>query len=344
MVQIRNSILLIYTGGTIGMINHPDSQALVPVDFNEISKQLPELRRFECQIDTHTFKPTIDSSNVSPKFWEELAALIRDHYHLYDGFVILHGTDTMSYTASALSFMLLNLDKPVILTGSQLPIGMLRTDGKENLLTAIEIAADRKDGRAIVPEVCIFFQDRLFRGNRTTKHNAEYFHAFRSYNYPPLADTGIHINYHHSAILKPAEKSALSVQTKMDSNVGLLRLYPGMTRDWVHSCLTAPGLKAFVMESFGAGNAPTNNWFLEELKDAVERNLVILNVTQCQAGSVEPGKYETSRLIHEIGVVNGRDMTSESALTKLMFLLAKGLSTQEIRLKLNQSLCGEISI
>ncbi len=326
------------------MINHPESQTLVPVDFNEISNQLPELRRFECHIDSYTFDPTIDSSNVSPEFWSELAELIYKQYDKYDGFVILHGTDTMSYTASALSFMLENLGKPVILTGSQLPIGMLRTDGKENLLTAIEIAADRKDDQVIVPEVCVFFQDRLFRGNRTTKHNAEYFHAFRSYNYPALADTGIRINYHHSAIQYPDSNSPLSIHTVLDPHVGILKIFPGLSREWLHTSLNTPGLKGIVMESFGAGNAPTNKWFLDEIQDAINRNIVILNVSQCQAGSVEPGKYETSRHIHEMGVLNGRDITTESALTKMMFILGKGLQTTETCFYLNHSLSGEISL
>ncbi|MCD6347583.1 MAG: type I asparaginase [Bacteroidales bacterium] len=344
MVKNNKSILLIYTGGTIGMINQAGSHALIPVEFNEISRQLPELKRFDCQLETYTFVPTIDSSDINPGFWSQLAEIIKEKYDKHDGFVILHGTDTMAYTASALSFMLENLDKPVILTGSQLPVGVLRTDGKENLLTAIEIAADKKDGHAIIPEVCIFFQNRLFRGNRTTKHNAEYFHAFRSYNYPTLADTGIHINYNINAIHYANYTKPLTIHTNLSNSVGLLKIFPGMTEQWVKSCLHTSGIKALVMETFGSGNAPTSTWFLNEMEQAVSRGLFVINVTQCQAGSVEPGKYETSRRIHEIGVINGRDITTESALTKLMVLLGKGLNVDSLSLSMSHSLVGEISL
>lgn len=344
MPKRQNSILLIYTGGTIGMMNQAETNTLVPVDFNEIERQLPELRRFECKIDCFTFEKTIDSSNADPEFWADLADIIYVNYLNYDGFVVLHGTDTMAYSASALSFMLENLDKPVIFTGSQLPIGVLRTDGKENLLTSIEIAADYINEKAAVPEVCIFFQNHLFRGNRTTKFNAEFFNAFRSYNYPPLAETGISIKYNFPAIRQIKYLNPFSIHKKMDNRVGLIKIFPGMSEEWIKSTLHTPGLQAFVIETFGTGNAITKAWFLEEIERAIEQGKVLLNVTQCHAGSVDQGKYETSRRLNELGVVNGRDMTTETALTKLMFLLGKGHETSEIIIYLNKQLCGEITI
>lgn len=326
------------------MMNQPGTGILVPVDFDEIDNQLPELKRFDCKIDCHTFNPAIDSANANPSLWAELANILKANYDSYDGFVILHGTDTMAYSASALSFMLENLGKPVIFTGSQLPIGVLRTDGKENLLTAIEIAADRRRDRAVVPEVCIFFQNQLFRGNRTTKHNAEYFNAFRSYNYPALAETGINIHYNQQAVRQPESNMPFSIQTVMDNRVGIIKLFPGITEAWVQACINSADTKAIILETFGTGNAITSRWFLDGIEKAINNGQLILNVTQCQAGSVNPGKYETSRHLQEIGVVNGRDITTEAAVTKLMLLLGKGLKINEVENLLNKSLRGEITI
>jgi len=340
----RPSILIIYTGGTIGMITKPATQSLVPVDFKEISSQLPELLKFDLNLSTFTFDPPVDSSNITPGFWIELAEVIEHEYLNYDGFVVLHGTDTMCYTASALSFMLENLNKPVIFTGSQLPIGVLRTDGKENLLTAIEIAAERKNHQPMVPEVCIFFQDKLFRGTRTSKHNAEYFNAFVSENYPPLAEAGISIHYNYGAIHYPVHAKPLVVHKHLNDQVAILKLFPGIRPEFVHAILTLPWLKGLVLETFGAGNASTADWFIREIRSACERGLVILNVTQCPAGSVNPGKYETSRLLHEAGVVNGRDLTTEAAVTKLMFLLGLEAPVDKVKEHLQASISGEITI
>lgn len=340
----KSSVLIIYTGGTIGMITEPLTQSLVPVDFNEISSQLPELLKFDLDLATYTFNPPVDSSNITPEFWVELSKVIGREYDKHDGFVILHGTDTMCYTASALSFMLENLNKPVILTGSQLPIGVLRTDGKENLLTAIEIAAEMKNGQPMVPEVCIFFQNRLFRGNRTSKHNAEYFNAFVSENYPSLAEAGISIHYNYGAIHYPVNQKPLKLNTRLDDHVSILKLFPGIRQECIHAALTVPGLRGIVMETFGAGNATTADWFIDEIRIACRNGLIILNVTQCPAGAVNPGKYETSRLLHEAGVINGRDLTSEAAVTRLMFLLGQDINPASVITRLNTSICGEITV
>ncbi len=341
---MERKILIIYTGGTIGMLNDPDSNLLVPFDFENISKNVPELRKFDFQVRSISFSPAVDSSMMNPDIWVTLVQLIEENYNEYDGFVILHGTDTMAYTASALSFMLHNLQKPVILTGSQLPLGTIRTDGKENLLTALEIAAAQKNKQALVPEVCIYFQAKLFRGNRTTKYNAEHFRAFRSDNYPPLAEVGIHIKFNYPYIRYTTLSGNFWAAKKMDTSVALLKIFPGISQPVLESVLQAPGIKAVVLETYGSGNAPTHKWFLDALKKAVDRGIIILNVTQCLAGSVEMWRYETGIHMLEIGIISGHDITTEAAVTKLMYLLANCNSTEEIKASLNKSLKGEINI
>ncbi|KAA6344686.1 L-asparaginase [termite gut metagenome] len=338
------SVLLIYTGGTIGMIENSESGALENFNFDHLKKNLPELKRFNYRILSYQFDPPIDSSDMEPVFWSKLVKIINYNYDNFDGFVILHGTDTMAYTASALSFMLENLSKPVILTGSQLPIGTLRTDGKENLIAAIEIAtAKNGDGTPAVPEVCIFFQNHLMRGNRTTKINAEHFNAFRSFNYPPLAHAGIHLKYESQLIrqVNPAQK--LNPHYLIDTNVVVLTLFPGIRESMIHSLLHVPNLKGVVLKAFGSGNAPQKEWLIRELKEAVEQGIIIVNITQCALGSVEMKRYETGIQLLQIGVISGYDSTMESALTKLMLLLGDGLSYEEIRRKMNTNLAGEIS-
>jgi L-asparaginase len=337
------SVLVIYTGGTIGMKQHATTGALVPFDFSEIEKEVPELKKFKYKLDTHSFQNPIDSSDVQPEFWANLAAVINDNYDLYNGFVILHGTDTMSYSASALSFMLGNLSKPVIFTGSQLPIDSLRTDGKENILSAIEIAASQKDGKPIVPEVCIFFEDKLFRGNRTTKHSAENFNAFRSYNYPALAESGVEIKYNWSAIANPKSHKMLKFYPKMDTSIIGLKIFPGINCDFIDKILNIKELKGIVIETFGSGNTPTSEDFLMKFRAAIDRGLIVLNISQCQVGSVEMERYETGILFQKTGVICGKDMTFEAAITKLSFLLANNKSVTDIKENLQKSLRGEIS-
>ena len=339
----ETSILVLYTGGTIGMMKDPDTGALVPFDFENIYKHLPMLGNLCYRLDFYSFDPLIDSSNMNPEFWAMLATKIEENYEKYDGFVVLHGSDTMAYTASALSFMLENLGKPVVLTGSQLPMGEVRTDGRENFLAAIEIAAAKENDLSVVPEVCIFFQDKLLRGNRTTKFNAEDFNAFTSTNYPLLADVGVHIKYNKERILKPTFKK-LKLHTQMDPNVGILKLFPGISPDFVRHALNTPNLKGLVLETFGSGNATTAPWFLEALKEATDKGLIILNITQCQGGSVEMGRYETSLEMSRIGVVSGYDMTAEAAVAKLMYLIGEGQPREKILELLPLPIRGELTL
>lgn len=343
MAKENASVLLIYTGGTIGMIENVETGALENFDFEQLQRHIPELQKFSFAIDSYQFNPPIDSSDMEPEAWARLVDIIYEAYDQYDGFVILHGTDTMSYTASALSFMLEGLGKPVILTGSQLPIGVLRTDGKENLLTSIEIAADQYLGRPSVPEVCIFFENHLMRGNRTTKINAENFNAFRSFNYPILAEAGIHIKYERQLIYLPEKNTVLKPHFQLDANVTVLKLFPGIQESVVAATLNIPNLKGVILETYGTGNAPRKPWLIHLLKEAVSRGITIVNVTQCSAGTVEMDRYETGLQLLEAGVICGYDSTTESAITKLMFLQGQGLSTEEIHKAMNYSLAGEIS-
>lgn len=337
-------VLLIYTGGTIGMNRNPATGALEPFDFEHLLHNVPELKAFDTQIDTYQFQPPIDSSDMTPARWTDLSHCIADRYDQYDGFVVLHGTDTMAYTASALSYMLENLTKPVIFTGSQLPIGQLRTDGKENLITSIEIAAAKDtEGHALVPEVGIYFDSHLLRGNRTTKQSAEEFNAFESFNYPHLVDAGVKVIYHHERMLTPHWHQPMKPHFRLDNNVIIFSLFPGIREDLIRHIIHTPNLKSIVMRTFGSGNAPQSPWLLKALKEGTHNGKVIVNISQCLQGTVEMGRYDCGYHLQEAGVISGRDMTVESAVTKLMFLQAHYPDDPTtVRRLMGESLRGEI--
>lgn len=341
----KSSILLIYTGGTIGMKEDPSIQALRPFDFSQILEEVPELGKFAYRIDSYTFDPLIDSSDIEPSSWQALASIIEERYDQYDGFVVLHGTDTMAYSASALSFMIEGLTKPVIFTGSQLPIGVPRTDGKENLISAVEIAAAKdQEGNAIVPEVCICFDNVLMRGNRTTKINSDNFRAFRSENYPPLAEAGISIRYNTGLIRKPESWNTRPVFHKtLDTRVSILKIHPGITPQVVRNILCGPESRAVILETYGAGNAPSKEWFLDLIRESDRMGKIILNVTQCMAGSVNMDIYATGKSLKQSGVLSGYDSTTESALAKLFFLLGEFQDNGKVKALLETDIRGEIS-
>ena len=338
----RAKILLIYTGGTIGMVKDYKTGSLTAFDFNGLQRNIPELFQLDCDISTVAFKHPIDSSNMNPKYWAKIAALIGENYNGFDGFVVLHGSDTMSYTASALSFMLENLSKPVILTGSQLPIGDLRTDAKENLITAIQIASLRDNDAPVIREVGLYFEYKLYRGNRTTKINAEHFQAFRSLNYPTLIESGVNLKVNHPYLLRVEKNGELMAHSAMDPNVGILKLFPGITKTFIESVLQAKDLKALILETYGAGNAFTDEWFIGLLHNAIKSGLHIINVTQCVGGGVVMGQYKTSERLRQIQLINGKDLTTEAAVTKAMYLLGKDLSPQQFRRFFETPLRGEM--
>ena len=345
MNNAKSAILLIYTGGTIGMKEDPSDSTLKPFDFSGILSEVPELGKFACRIDSYTFDPLIDSSDVEPGLWQKLAVLIRDSYDDYDGFVILHGTDTMAYSASALSFMLSGLCKPVVFTGSQLPIGRPRTDGKENLISSVEIAsAKAPDGSAMVPEVCVFFDSLLLRGNRTMKVNASAFDAFASPNFPPLAEAGIDIKYNLKNIhYKTPDDGDFGISTELDTRVAILKVHPGITEQICRHVLCDPGIRACIIETYGSGNAISKPWFVDIVRESAASGKILLNVTQCLRGEVNMSLYATGMALKRAGVLSGRDITTESALGKLFVLMGSCPDNEKVKALLETSLRGEIS-
>jgi L-asparaginase len=342
MVKQLPKILMVYTGGTIGMINDPENNMLKPFDFSQIKDEVPELNKIKCEIDAISFDEPIDSSNVNTEIWEKIGNQIWKQYEDYDGFVVLHGTDTMSFTASALSFMFTNLNKPIIFTGSQLPIGTVRTDGKENLITAIEIAADKKHGKPIIQEVAIYFEYQLFRANRTTKISSEHFDAFKSFNFPPLAEAGINIKYSHLNLFRPRDKK-VKYFSGFKAAVSTIVFFPGITIDHLIHQFNNPQVKIFILLTYGAGNLPLNDQLISLLKSQIQNGKIILNLSQCIAGKVDQQKYETGRQLESVGVIGTEDMTFEALISKSMLLLKKYNDVKEISKMLLSPLSGEIS-
>ena len=339
----NSKILLVYTGGTIGMIKDYETGALKAFNFDELLHNIPELKILEHEIETMTFGDPIDSSNMNPEYWIKIANVIYERFDDYDGFVVLHGSDTMSYTASALSFMFENLTKPIIFTGSQLPIGDLRTDAKENLITSIQVAGLRKNGKPVISEVGLYFEYKLYRANRTTKINAEHFQAFSSMNHPALAESGVYLSVNYKALWAPNRKQKTKLHTGFDDNILVLKMFPGISESTVEHILAKPGLKGVVLETYGSGNAPNTSWFLELLRKKIKEGLFVVNVTQCVAGSVNMGQYETSVGLKKVGVVSGKDITTEAAVSKLMYLIGKDLSPKVFKTIFETSLRGEMS-
>ncbi|OIQ23236.1 asparaginase [Lacinutrix sp. MedPE-SW] len=343
MTKSIPNILLIYTGGTIGMIKDPETGALRAFDFDNLLIRIPELKLLDCNISTTTFNEPIDSSNMEPKYWVDIAEIIEENYDSCDGFVVLHGSDTMSYTASALSFMLEHLAKPVIFTGSQLPIGDLRTDAKENLITSIQIASLQHYNKPIIKEVCLYFEYKLYRANRTTKINAEHFEAFTSLNYPDLAESGVHLKINNEYLFKPNARKQLVVHKELEKNIALVKLFPGISKQLLTCIFNTADLKGVILETYGAGNCTTEDWFINLLKETIQKGIHIINVTQCSGGSVMMGQYETSEKLKKIGIISGKDITTEAAISKLMYLLGQNVSPKLFKTIYETALRGEMS-